>query len=207
MIPLLLTLTAAVLVTLLELRWPGRREKPQRLINLVVWAAGFALAILLLPTVSLGVTGLAHRFGVASLGVAAWPLWLGLPVFFLAMDFGEYAFHRAQHAIPWLWKMHSLHHSDPCMSATTTQRHWVGDQFLKAVTIWPAVILALGPSPVMTTAWVVVAIYHFFVHANLKVNYGRFSVLLNNPAYHRIHHARAPEHYDTNFASLFPTTT
>ncbi len=120
------------------------------------------------------------------------------------MDFGEFAFHRAQHAIPWLWKMHALHHSDPCMSATTAQRHWWGDQLLKAVTIWPAVALLLGPSVEITAAWGAVSVYHIFVHANLKVNYGRFSVVLNNPAYHRIHHARSPEHYDTNFAALFP---
>jgi sterol desaturase/sphingolipid hydroxylase (fatty acid hydroxylase superfamily) len=150
------------------------------------------------------VNWVAHRFGIPSLGVGQWPLWLGLPLFFLAMDFGEYAYHRAQHAIPWLWKMHALHHSDPCMNATTAQRHWWGDQFLKAMTIWPAVTLLLGPSVGITAVWSMVSVYHIFVHANLKVNYGRFSVLLNNPAYHRIHHSRSAEHYDTNFAALFP---
>lgn len=201
---LILALLAITLVTALEVRWPGRAEAPQRLINVTIWVATLALAIALMPTVSLGVTWVAHRFGIPSLGVGKWPLWFGLPLFFLAMDFGEYAYHRAQHAIPWLWKMHALHHSDPCMNGTTAQRHWWGDQFLKAVTIWPAVTLLLGPSVAITGVWSVVSVYHIFVHANLKVNYGRFSVLLNNPAYHRIHHSRSAEHYDTNFAALFP---
>src|ERR1019366_3422277 len=41
-----------------------------------------------------------------------------IPVYALAMDGGEYAFHRAQHRIPWLWAMHSLHHSDPAVNVS-----------------------------------------------------------------------------------------
>ncbi len=79
---LILALFTLAAITALETRWPGRSETPQRLLNIVVWIAGLAVAVLLVPTVSLGVTQLAHRFGVPSLGVGLWPLWLGLPLFF-----------------------------------------------------------------------------------------------------------------------------
>ena len=44
----------------------------------------------------------------------------------------------ASHRIPALWAMHSLHHSDPEMTALTTNRHFWGDQLIKALTIWSA---------------------------------------------------------------------
>ena len=49
-----------------------------------------------------------------------------------------------------------------------------------------------------------VSLYHYFVHSNLRVDFGRWSWLLNSPAYHRRHHSRLPEHYDANLAALFP---
>jgi sterol desaturase/sphingolipid hydroxylase (fatty acid hydroxylase superfamily) len=122
----------------------------------------------------------------------------------LAMDFGECMFHRAQHAVPFLWRMHSLHHSDPCMNATTTDRHWWGDSLIKALTIWPAVAILFRPSAATLATYAVLTTYHYFSHANLRVSFGRLSWLLNSPAYHRIHHSSDPAHHGANFAGLFP---
>jgi hypothetical protein len=37
-----------------------------------------------------------------------------------ALDLMEYLFHRVQHSVPIMWSMHSLHHSDAALNATTT---------------------------------------------------------------------------------------
>ncbi len=103
-----------------------------------------------------------------------------------------------------LWAMHSLHHSDPEMSALTTNRHFWGDQLLKSVTVWLLSAMIIAPTPLLVVAYNLFSLWNLFVHSRLEVNLGRWSWLINSPAYHRRHHSSLPEHYDGNFAALFP---
>jgi sterol desaturase/sphingolipid hydroxylase (fatty acid hydroxylase superfamily) len=120
------------------------------------------------------------------------------------MDFGEYLFHLAQHKIPILWSLHSLHHSDRSLNTSTTLRHFWGDQLLKAVTIYSVAGLLLRPNPVIVVAYSVISYYNFFSHMNVKIGLGRFSWLINSPQYHRLHHSIRRHDYDLRYAALFP---
>ncbi len=135
---------------------------------------------------------------------AAMPLWIAVIAYLVLRDFLEFLYHRAQHTVPWLWSMHSLHHSDPNMSALTTNRHFWGDQLIKALTIWPLAALVIAPTPLAIGLFNLVSLWNFVVHARLPISFGPLSWLLNSPAYHRRHHSRLPEHYNSNFAALFP---
>lgn len=132
------------------------------------------------------------------------PLWLGAPLFVLVSDCGEYLFHRAQHYVPFMWAMHSLHHSDPDMAAHTATRHFWGDAFLKQLTIWPATLFIIAPTPQMLMIMGWVGMWNIPVHSGLRLNLGRMSWLISSPAYHRRHHSSLPEHYNSNFAAIFP---
>lgn len=132
------------------------------------------------------------------------PLWLGLTIFIVVRDLGEYIFHRAQHRIPFLWAMHSLHHSDPEMRALTAQRHFWGDQLVKNLTIWPATFLVISPTGPVLILFGLVTLWNFVVHSGLEIEFGRWSWILNSPLYHRRHHSVDPEHFNSNFAALFP---
>jgi sterol desaturase/sphingolipid hydroxylase (fatty acid hydroxylase superfamily) len=132
------------------------------------------------------------------------PFWLGLVAFVLVMDCGEYLFHRAQHAIPWLWKLHSLHHSDPNMTALTANRHFWGDPIIKSVTIWPLGAALVKPTPEILAIYLWMGLWHTVVHSNINLSFGRWSWLLNNPAYHRRHHSSDPAHFGSNYSALFP---
>lgn len=197
-----LAVTAALFA--LERLWPARREPAQHRLNLMIWATRLPLNVLVLPLIGGALSAAARSAGLPSLHVSAWPFALGAVTYLLVHDFGEFAFHRAQHAVPWLWRMHSLHHSDPCMSATTTERHFWADGVLKAVTIWPAAVVLLQPSPGQLLVFSSAYVYNYAIHANLPVNFGRLSWLLNSPAYHRLHHSRAVEDQGVNMAALFP---
>src|SRR6516162_4906624 len=128
-------------LVLLERLSPARREPTQHQLNLMVWATYAPLQFAGLPAIGAAIAASAARAGLPSLHVSTWPFAVGAATFLLVHDFGEYVFHRAQHALPWLWRMHSLHHSDPCMSVTTTVRHYWADGILKAITFWPAATL------------------------------------------------------------------
>ena len=197
---LALTFSVVLLLALFEMRWAASRAATDRTSNVFTWVLMLSTQICLLPLVSLN--PLAQRFALIDL--SAWSLIPAILAYTLLMDFAEFGFHRAQHAIPFLWKMHSLHHSDTNMNATTAARHFWGDQFVKAVTIWPACALILKPSASVLLGYGLISLYHYFIHANLPVSFGRWSWLLNHPAYHRRHHSTEPEHFGSNYASLFP---
>lgn len=205
---MLLQLAIVVLLiaflTLAELRWPARREPAPRALNLGIWAVRLALQLTVVPVFGLLAESAARRAGLPSLGLAAWPAPARVAVLVLAMDLCEYLYHRAQHAIPWLWRRHALHHSDPCMNATTTERHWWGDLVLKSLAFGAPLSVLLRPSAGDYAVYGAFSLWNYVIHANLRLGFGRFSFVLNSPAYHRLHHARAEAHHGANYAALLP---
>ena len=204
---LLAQIFAMLLVTALEYFRPAKNPRaPGRLHNVgigaVLLAAGMLAGAWLGPVTTLAVNAMGGGFFVLptyGLGLVA-----GIAIYVLAMDLGEYVFHRAQHAIPFMWAMHSLHHSDPDFGTTTTIRHFWLEPAIKGLTVWLAVGLLFKASPLIVSVYGVVSYYNFLIHANLRLNFGKASWLLNAPAYHRLHHSCAPEHFNCNFAALFP---
>jgi sterol desaturase/sphingolipid hydroxylase (fatty acid hydroxylase superfamily) len=186
---------------------PGRPQRPAgRMLNL-----GMGLVSMLIGVLSSGSIGALATLAVNAAGGGwivlpshGWGLILGALVYLVAMDLGEYLFHRAQHAIPALWAMHSLHHSDPAFGATTTVRHFWLDPLLKTLTIWLAVGLIFKASPAIAFIYMAATYYNFWTHSNVRVGYGRAAWLLNSPQYHRMHHSALAEHFDCNYAALLP---
>jgi sterol desaturase/sphingolipid hydroxylase (fatty acid hydroxylase superfamily) len=174
-----------------------RPEKSDWWRNLQAWALQAGAAFTLLPLFQFA--NLPSLFDGDT-----WPAWAGVIFYLVLRDALEYFYHRAQHAIPLLWSVHAMHHSDPNMSALTTNRHFWGDQLIKAVTIWPLAALVIAPTPIMIGMFTLASFWHFVVHARLRISFGPLSWLLNSPAYHRRHHSSLPEHYNSNYSALFP---
>src|SRR5262249_56446769 len=80
-------------------------------------------------------TGPASRFALAF-------------VPFLVFDFFYYWFHRSQHAWPWLWQVHRLHHSEHCLNVTTNYRHHWLEEFFWAFFIFLSINLLILLLPV-----------------------------------------------------------
>jgi sterol desaturase/sphingolipid hydroxylase (fatty acid hydroxylase superfamily) len=156
------------------------------------------------PLIAVSETGLINAAGGGLVNLTTWPLWLGAATFLVASDLGEYLFHRAQHAMPWLWAMHSLHHSDKAMNISTSQRHFWLDPALKSVSIWLVVALLFRADGPILTIYFVASLFHLFTHANVRVGFGPLAWLWNAPQYHRLHHSSDPAHYNANYAALLP---
>jgi sterol desaturase/sphingolipid hydroxylase (fatty acid hydroxylase superfamily) len=175
----------------------GASLRSSRPLNLLLWVIRGSLSVVLIPFVALTVP-------YSLIDGAKLPFWSAFLIFLLAMDLGEYLFHRAQHSIPWLWKMHSLHHSDPDMNATTAERHFWGDSFIKSVTIWPAAALVIHPTVAVAFSYALMSLWNYVAHSAVPWHFGKLSWLLNSPAYHRRHHSSRAEHYNSNYAALLP---
>jgi sterol desaturase/sphingolipid hydroxylase (fatty acid hydroxylase superfamily) len=116
-------------------------------------------------------------------------------------DFFYYWFHRLCHISRWFWPMHELHHEDEHMNVTTAFRfHWVESITQGAVQVLPAALL---PRPM-----VVIPILFFmryartlFEHLAIPLHLGP---VVTSPATHRLHHSVLPEHFNKNFAAVWP---
>ena len=135
--------------------------------------------------------------------VDAFPLWLGLLVFFIVSDFTQWNTHRLLHRVPLFWNFHKVHHSVKEMGfAAHLRYHWMEPIVYKSLLYIPIAIIGGFDAQQ-------VAIVHFFAitvghlnHANLGWDYGVLKYVFNNPKMHIWHHAKAlPEHesYGVNY--------
>jgi sterol desaturase/sphingolipid hydroxylase (fatty acid hydroxylase superfamily) len=134
-------------VALAELCRPRRqREFPalrRRVGNIGIWLLNIVLFSL---TFAPPETFRPQFEATFRMGLPAWPLadgWLSIVAAFLLLDFLNYAVHRCQHAVPFLWRFHALHHSDPDVDVTTSVRHHPIEYLIAGGFYW-TVVLTLG---------------------------------------------------------------
>ena len=142
--------------------------------------------------------------GLIALSDEGWAAAGSAVVFFLAIDFVDYLWHRAQHAVPLLWAMHSLHHSDPAINVTTSTRHFWLEGPMRAMLVYPLVGILFQVPPAILLIYGLCKLQDFVQHLNLKLDFGPLWPVLCSPQYHRIHHSTRPDHYNRNFAHFLP---
>lgn len=205
----LFILSLVVIGLFIERIHPARQQpsaSPSTLFNLFYTVAYLFVQALVVPLVSASTMLVIHAAGGGwfVLPDAGWGLLPGFVGYALTVDFMEYLFHRMQHRVPAMWAMHSFHHSDTMLNASTTNRHFWAEHGIKMMTIYLLVGLLLKAGPVILGMYALLSIYNIFLHMNMRVGYGRWAIVINSPQYHRLHHSILPEHYNHNFAALFP---
>ena len=163
--------------------------------------------------------GMLTKFGllaviVAIIFAAAWivpasvqalvgglPYWVQIPAIIVLADLGFYWTHRMFHAVPWLWRFHSIHHSMEELDWLAASRGHPVDQILTmGVALVP--VFALGFSE---WAILVFASLHqwqsVLVHSNVRLGFGPLRFLFVSPEFHHWHHSNHREARDRNFAA------
>ncbi len=130
-------------------------------------------------------------------------------IYYLVFDFTYYWMHRAEHAIPWFWALHSLHHSQRQVSCWTNNRDSFVSGAIEAL-ILASVGVVLGVEPSEFALLMLAGeLVQNFSHANARVGFGPFfGRLLVGPEYHRLHHMHVdyerPGLHNCNFSQAFP---
>ena len=128
--------------------------------------------------------------------------------YYVVYDFVYYWMHRTQHALPWWWSLHSMHHSTRQMSCWTNDRGNLIDGFIQSM-ILAVVGLAMGVDPDQF-AWLMLLgeLVQNLSHANTRLGFGRvFERLFVDPKFHRLHHMlvdpERPKLHNCNFGQVF----
>ncbi|MGR7921503.1 sterol desaturase family protein [Zobellella denitrificans] len=201
---LLLMMLWEVLAPRRSRRYPRRRRWPA---NLLLAAINTLLLRLLFPLAAVGGALLAEQRGWGLFQLWPLPLWLTLPLSLLVLDFLIYLQHRLFHALPWLWRLHRMHHSDPDIDVTTGLRfHPL--EILLSMGIKLGIVILLGAPPLS------VLLFEVLLNATSMFNHGNvrlpprldawLRLLLVTPDMHRVHHSVIPRETNSNFGFNLP---
>ena len=123
------------------------------------------------------------------------------------LDFSFYVAHVAMHKVPALWKVHSVHHSDPVVDVTTTIRQHP----LEGVVRYAFMATFACAGGVGVGAFMVYRVWSalsgLMEHANLRLPRWLdrvLSLVTTWPHMHKVHHSRAASETDTNYGNIFP---
>jgi len=179
-------------------RWPS---------NLGILVADVLVVRLLLPTAAAGVALVAAERGFGLFHVIGLPFWLAAPIGFLALDLVIYGQHVMFHHVPWLWRLHRMHHADLDIDVTTGVRfHPV--EILLSLVIKIATVALLGiPAAAVVCFEVVLNATSMFNHANASLPAWLDRVarlMLVTPDMHRVHHSVLRQETDSNFGFNLP---
>lgn len=153
---------------------------------------------------SMAVLGATEWAGGIRATIASQPIVLQFLEIMFFTDLVQYAFHRAFHRLPWLWKFHAVHHSAQAMDWLAGSRmHVVEVILLRSFTTLPMYVLGFAESALYAYIFFVY-ILSVFIHANIRVPFGWLQYVIATPRFHHWHHGLEDEAIDKNFAIHFP---
>ena len=151
----------------------------------------------------------AHHWGLLNLSSFLFPnlftTWLSssltLILSIITLDLIIYGQHVLFHRVPWLWRLHKVHHADQSVDVTTGLRfHPL--EILLSMGIKVGAIALLGlPATAVLMFELLLNATSLFNHGN--VEFGKGDRLLRRfivtPAMHRLHHSVHPQDMNRNF--------
>jgi sterol desaturase/sphingolipid hydroxylase (fatty acid hydroxylase superfamily) len=199
-----------VALALLEGRFAARGERDggdRRLVANFGFGIGNAALAAAVPVGSLAAALLAESRGIGLFQIVHAPAWAMLAAFVAARSLANYGVHRASHFVPWLWRIHRVHHSDRLVDLSTGLRNHPAELLL-ALLVAAAVTLLVGP-PVAVVAAAELILFGpaLWTHANVRLparleRPARW--LIVTPAMHLVHHSAERGECDGNYGDLLP---
>jgi len=162
-------------------RWPG---------NLGIVVLDSLMVRIVFPTAAVGVALMAEARGWGLLHALEVPTWLSVLAGVIGLDLAIYLQHVLFHAVPVLWRLHRMHHSDLEFDVTTGVRfHPI--EILLSMVVFEVLLNATS----------------MFNHGNVRLP-ARLDRMLRwivvTPDMHRVHHSVVPRETNSNFGFNLP---
>lgn len=167
--------------------------------NLGLWAVNTLMSPLLIVPMSAAAAALNFwtRPGL--------PSWAGLALDLLLLDLWTYAWHRANHEWPALWRFHRVHHLDEFLDTTSAVRFHPGEVLISALARTPLIVLAdisIASILAFETALLLGVLFH---HSNLRLPRkleAMLRVFIVTPSHHWVHHHAVRADTNSNYGAL-----
>lgn len=177
---------------------PPKSDTPRLVRNLGLWGANTLMSPFI--TVPIGVAA------------AAWQVWTrpdlglaGLILDLLILDLWTYAWHRANHEWPPLWRFHRVHHLDRFLDTTSAVRFHPGEVLISALARAPLIIAAdISILSILIFDALVLgaALFH---HSNVKLPRrleAALRLFIVTPSHHWVHHHVERADTNSNYATV-----
>jgi len=133
------------------------------------------------------------------------PVWQFIAIF-LVDDLLVYWVHRAEHAFPFMWTFHRVHHSTEKMDASSAERAHPVESLYEYLFVH-FVYSSGTPLPVLvsyvTVRWISGAWRHSNFDFPMSSRWARaVNRVVNNPHFHGWHHVNHPSAYGKNYGSM-----
>lgn len=159
------------------------------------------------PAAAVGVAIFADERGIGLLHLTALSEVTKVALAIVALDLIIYFQHVLFHAVPFLWRLHRVHHADLDFDVTTgTRFHPV--EILLSMALKTGAILFIG-TPVLAVLLfeIILNASSMFNHSNIRIPMRIERVLrwvLVTPDMHRVHHSVDALEHNSNFGFNFP---
>lgn len=107
----------------------------------------------------------------------------------VVVEFFRYWLHRAAHTIPWLWRLHAVHHAPSKLYLLNVGRFHPLEKLLQMLLDSVPFILFGIDEVVLGLYFVLYATNGFFQHCNIRLRYGPLNYLVSSAELHRWHHS------------------
>jgi sterol desaturase/sphingolipid hydroxylase (fatty acid hydroxylase superfamily) len=201
---------SALLVALLE-RWlPYRHEWNRRQGDLwtdaayvpTTWIASGLLQPLV-ATLAVVIGGWLSGALDSQLWPTHWPLLGQLALACVVVELPSYWAHRWMHEVPWLWRLHAVHHSAPRLYwLNTTRSHPLEMAFRGLFSMLPLAIAGAG-AELLALNGITNIVIGLFQHANVDIRLGPLNWVFSAAPVHRWHHSRALHEANSNYGDNF----
>ncbi len=200
-----------VAMALWEVAVPRRRQDIPRLLR---WSNNLALVVvdtffvrLVFPVAAVGLASLAEQRGWGILNILAMPEWVAILMAIVILDLVVYLQHVLFHAVPALWRLHRVHHSDQEFDVTTGLR-FHPMEILLSMGLKLAAVAALGPPAISVLVFeILLNATALFNHSNVyipPIPDRLLRLIVVTPDMHRIHHSILPAETNSNFGFNLP---
>ncbi|SFZ86270.1 Sterol desaturase/sphingolipid hydroxylase, fatty acid hydroxylase superfamily [Devosia enhydra] len=201
----LVLLVMAALETWLPRRQRRHPRKSRWTTNIGLLVSDFlavSVFTVLVPVTAVIAAIWAETAGIGLFNVLPMPGWVAGIVAFVVLDLVIWAQHLVFHKVPMLWRVHSVHHTDHDLDATTGIRfHPV--EIVLSILVKAAAVVVLGAPPLAVVLFeAMVNAAALFNHANLRLPPALDRVLrlfVVTPDMHRVHHSVEREETDSNY--------
>lgn len=184
-------------------------KRPQRFGRIKRWPANLGIIIidaiavrLLVPILPAAFALVCQQNGWGLFNLYPVPVWLNVIGTIIIFDVIIYFQHVMFHAVPLLWRFHSMHHADNDLDVTSGNRfHPV--EILLSIGIKLMAVFLIGPLPIGVILFeIILNGLAQFNHSNIRLP--KFvdvilRMLIVTPDMHRVHHSVIHRETDSNF--------